>query len=216
MGSDLAPNFFKGGSLTVPKEAAQVPGPRPGEAVLERLREPFPANKVKTRPGGGGKTLDYVAIETVLDRLLTIAPGYSWKGKLVHFDGKTAVVEGELTVYTEAEGMKTGYGIGAMANSDADMAVKSANSEAMKNAAKNGFGVALELWSEEHRQDLARQRTLRGNPAALKKAVWALAQTKTGKDKPSLADVAKAFKVDAADLTEVATLEAILEGEGLL
>ena len=120
---------------------------------LAKLREPFPVDKVKQRPGGGNRMLDYVPIETVLERLLELAPDYTWSAHLVHFESGLAIVEGQLTI-----GDKTAYGVGAMKNSDADMSVKSANSEAMKNAAKNGFGVALELWDEEHRADLQVQR----------------------------------------------------------
>jgi hypothetical protein len=120
-----------------------------------KLREPFPVDKVKQRPGGGGKTLDYVPIETVLERLLDAAPDYSWEAELAHLyvDGDLAVVQGTLTI-----GNKKAFGIGAMRNQDIDMAVKSANSEAMKNAAKNGFGVALELWDAEYREELAAAR----------------------------------------------------------
>jgi hypothetical protein len=184
----------------------------PEATLLQRLREPFTADQVKTRPGGGGKTLDYVAIETVLGRLLDLAPDYNWTGKLVHFQDNTAIVEGTLRI----DG-KTSYGIGAMKNPDADMAVKSANSEAMKNAAKNGFGIALELWDAEHRNDLERQRKLIGNPTALKRAVWDLAKERLPDvEKPTLADVAKLFKVKTADLTETETLESILKAEGVL
>lgn len=120
---------------------------------LSKLREPFPVEQVKQRQGGGGKMLDYIPIETVLERLLTVAPDYSWEAELAHMDGNLAVVSGHLTI-----GGKRAFGIGSMSNRDVDMAVKSANSEAMKNAAKNGFGVALELWDEEHRADLETQR----------------------------------------------------------
>lgn len=119
---------------------------------LSKLREPFPVDKVKQRPGGGGKTLDYVPIETVLERLLDAAPDYSWEAELCGpvVDGR-AVVSGRLQI-----GDKVATGFGAMVNAnDPDMAVKSANSEAMKNAAKNGWGVGLELWDAEYRQELA-------------------------------------------------------------
>lgn len=122
---------------------------------LSKLREPFPVDKVKQRPGGGGKTLDYVPIETVLERLLDAAPGYSWEASTMQIPGTrndkwAVVVQGQLTI----DG-KTAFGVGSMENTDLDMAVKSANSEAMKNAAKNGWGVGLELWDEEYRQELA-------------------------------------------------------------
>jgi hypothetical protein len=120
---------------------------------LAKLREPFTVDQVKQRRGGG-KMLDYVPIETVLERLLTVVPDYSWEGHVVSFIEGTAIVEGFLS----AEG-KRAFGVGAMKNAaDPDMAVKSANSEAIKNAAKTGFGVALELWDADRREELEAQR----------------------------------------------------------
>jgi hypothetical protein len=121
-----------------------------------------------------------------------------------------AIVSGHLAIAG-----KTAFGIGAMKGPDADMSVKSANSEAMKNAAKNGFGVMLELWDEEYRNGLDKRRKLT-TPAAMKQEVYKLAREQTGKDKPTPADIAKLFKVNITDLGEVDTLRGILEVEGLL
>lgn len=151
--------------------------------VLTKLREPFPVEQVKQRQGGGGKMLDYVPIETVLERLLELAPDYSWNAELTHIDGQLAVVQGTLTI-----GNKSAFGIGAMNNRDLDMAVKSANSEAMKNAAKNGFGVALELWDEDHRADLDAQRNLLGQGAVVESELDSL--------KNRVADIAVSEGVD--------------------
>ena len=120
---------------------------------LQKLREPFSVDQVKQRPGGGGRMLDYVSIETALGRLLEVAPDYSMTGSVVSDDGKTAIAECSITALG-----KTGYGVGAMTNTDADMRVKSALSEAIKNSLKNGFGVALELWDADHREELENQR----------------------------------------------------------
>lgn len=155
------------------------------QSPLEKLREPFSVEQVKQRPGGGGKMLDYVPIETVLERLLTIAPDYSWEAELAHIDGKLAVVQGTLTIDD-----KRAYGIGAMSNNDVDMAVKSANSEAMKNAAKNGFGIALELWDETHRQELEAQR----NPVVPSRS--AIAADELAELKNRVADIAVAAGVE--------------------
>lgn len=122
---------------------------------LTKLREPFPTELVKQRKGPGNKMLDYVAIETVLERLLELVPDYSLHSGFSNWnpDTNTATAAISLSV-----GEKTGFGVGAMENSDADMALKSALSEAIKNAAKNGFGIALELWNEEHRNAIAEER----------------------------------------------------------
>lgn len=193
-------------------------------SMLEQLREPFPAEAVKQRQGSGGKKLDYVAIETVLTRLLDVAPDYSWTSRIVQVtptvietrngdvNGWTAFVEGQLHI-----GEKTATGVGAMTNADPDMAVKSANSEAMKNAAKNGFGVALELWDEEYRKGLDRRRRLaKGSAADMKQEVFRLAKDRLGKDKPTAKEIAAVFGVAAGDLADENTLKSILEKEGLL
>ena len=188
------------------KDAIQV------RSILDRLREPFPASAVKQRQGPGSTKLDYVPIETVLNRLLEVAPTYDWLARVVSFEGGTgvAVVEGHLTI-----GNKTAYGVGAMKNTDADMALKSANSEAMKNAAKNGFGIALELWDAEHRKSIDRQRKAMGSPAAMKQEVFRQAKEALGKDKPTAAEIAKHFGVKAADLMEEETLRGILKRTAL-
>ena len=189
---------------------------------LDLLRESFPADKVKTRPGGGGMTLDYVAIETVLERLLDVAPEYSWEGRVVSFDGSTAVVEGVLTVPVhQGNGVavveKKAYGVGAMKNPDPDMAVKSANSEAMKNAAKNGFGIALELWDAEHRKSLAKARKFQNASVdTLKAEVFRIAKSRLPQAKPTAKQIAALFDVEPADLSEESVLRQILEDEGVI
>lgn len=49
--------------------------------------------------------------------------------------------------------------------------------------------------------------------AALKKQVWALAKEKLDKDKPTVAEVAKAFKVKLGELSDPETLQSILDAE---
>ena len=183
---------------------------------LQRLREPFAATEVKTRPGGGGKTLDYVPIETVLERLLDAAPEYSWTAgleKMEYREGKwTAVVSGTIHI-----GGKFAEGFGAMTNPDPDMAVKSANSEAMKNAAKNGWGVSLELWNEEYRSKLAGRRALAGGSEhALKRAVVDAAGARLGLKMPTAAEVAEVYEVSIGELADPEVLRTILEAEGVL
>ena len=192
------PETFQGGALN--------------QETLAQLRAPFPADKVKQRQGPGSTKLDYVAIETFLERLLDVAPGYLWVSRIVSFENDTAVVEGVLTIED-----KSASGVGAMKNKDADMALKSANSEALKNAAKNGFGIGLELWDAEYRKTLDSKRALLGgSEAALKREVFKIARDRTGLDKPTGAQVAKVFGRKAGELADVAVLREILEGEGLL
>src|SRR6266576_3944350 len=183
------------------------------------LKKKFPADQVKQRSGAGGMKLDYVAGETVIARLLAATEdeesGYAWSSRIVKVEKVgtdwCAVVEGQLLIQGDA-----GTGVGAMINRDVDMAVKSANTEALKNAAKNGFGVGLELWDKEYRETLGqRRKAIAGNEAAMKSLVFDLAKNMTG-GKPTAKQVAELFGVTVGDLADAATLSTILEAEGVL
>ncbi len=181
------------------------------DTTVAQLRAPFPLDKIYSRQGPGRKALDYVSIETVLERLIEVAPHYSLVGKVEHLDadkGK-AVVSVQLTI-----GDKSGFGIGAMVNPDIDMAAKSATSEAIKNAAKNGFGVALDLWNEEYRNAIgAARKRANMTEAQLKAAVFTIAREKLDKQKPSAKEIGELFNVDPGKLTDEATLREILDAE---
>ena len=147
-----------------------------------------------------------------MERLLDLAPDYSIENATSSLVDGVAVASLELVI----DG-KRGFGVGAMKNPDPDMALKSATSEALKNAAKNGFGIGLELWDAEYRKTLdSRRALLGGSEAALKREVFKIAREKTGLDKPSSAQVAKAFGRKTGELADTAVLRAILEEEGLL
>ena len=195
------------------------------------LREPFAPGEVKQRQGPGRTRLDYVAGETLIQRLLSATAdeetGYAWQAniqtleRIVTTDAETgeqstkylAVVQGALLIQGDM-----GTGVGAMVNPDPDMAVKSANTEALKNAAKNGFGVGLELWDAEYRTQLdQRRRAADGNEQALKTLVWELAKTRIpAGDAPTLANVALLFNRDPGDLSDPRVLSEILSEEGIL
>jgi hypothetical protein len=179
--------------------------------VVAELRAPFPLDQIYSRQGPGGKALDYVSIETVLQRLLDVAPDYSIDGKVEYINAEDgqAVVSVQLTA-----GGKTAFGIGEMKNPALDMAVKSATSEAIKNAAKNGFGVALDLWNAQYRDDVKAARKRAGmTEAQLKAQVFKIAIARLGKDKPSAAEIAGLFNVPASKLTDKDTLLEILANE---
>ena len=147
-----------------------------------------------------------------MQRLLDVAPDYSIENASSALVDGVAVASLELVI----DG-KRGFGVGAMKNPDPDMALKSAVSEALKNAAKNGFGIGLELWDAEYRKTLdSRRALLGGSEAALKREVFRIARDKTGLDKPTGAQVAKVFGRKAGELADPAVLREILEGEGLL
>jgi hypothetical protein len=189
--------------------------------VREALRKKFPAEKVKQRPGAGQK-LDYVAGETVIERLIEATAdqpqGYAWQAGVTFVnrdesgDSWNVVVAGQLLIDGDC-----GTGVGAMSNKDLDMAVKSANTEALKNAAKNGFGVGLELWDKEYRSQLAsRRKAIEGDDKALKALVWDIAKKRLGNELPLAADVAALFDVSVGQLSDAGVLKTLLESEGLL
>jgi hypothetical protein len=178
--------------------------------MYRELRKPFAADEVKQRQGPGGKALDYVPIETILGRLLDVAPGFRWEAgvdlRMTPDTKYLAIAQGTLTI-----GEGVGTGVGAMIHGDPDMASKTALSEAIKNAAKNGFGVGLELWSEEHRASLATDRALAaGDEATLKKVVYDRAKDGLGKSRPTQAEVADYFNVTVDDLKSADVLKGIL------
>lgn len=192
--------------------------------IRKALRVPFPADEVRQRQGPGGKKLDYVGGEQFIKRLLEVTEdepsGYAWtvNGFNIERIGDAengyqwaAVVSGTLLIAGDAGG-----GVGAMVNADLDMAMKSANTEALKNAAKNGFGIGLELWDAEYRDQLGqKRRLLAGSEQAMKQAVWRLAQQRDPEAKTA-AKVAKLFGVKTGDLADKEVLKTILEAEGVL
>lgn len=189
--------------------------------VRAALTKPFPADEVKQREGPGGRKLDYISGDQVIRRLQEATAdqdlGYAWTIGFVKVEKEgnryRAEVMGTLQIGGDA-----GAGVGSKTDGDADMALKSANTEALKNAAKNGFGVGLELWDKEYLATLnSKRRVMGGDNAAMKQAVWKIAKARLGGDKnPSVAQVAKLFGVTTAGLQEDNVLKSILEEEGVL
>ena len=188
--------------------------------VRAALRERFAVGDVKQREGAGRKKLDYVSGDTVIQRLLDATAesekGYAWTANPGFIekqeDGKFAVVvSGTLLIDGDA-----GSGMGADIAADLDKAVKTANTEAIKNAAKNGFGVALELWDKDYRDGLAQtRRAVAGNEQAMKQMVFDIAKKKLG-GKPDSAAIAELFGIGVGDLTDPDVLSKILSDEGIL
>lgn len=191
--------------------------------MLERLREPFPAAQVKKNQDG----LDYVSIDGYINRTLEVLGlSYDFNVRqssvtLLPPEMKTrtgkmqflAQVTADLVIQ-DLDVASSRSGVGADVSFDPDKAVKTAQAEAFKKAAHQ-FGIALELWDADHRATLAKARKLT-TPAAMKQEVYKIARERTGKDKPTLAEMAKLFGVSAGDLGDEPTLRGILTAEGLL
>lgn len=128
------------------------------------LRRRFPPEYVDQRQGPGRKMLDYIAIETVLKRLLNVVPDYNLE-VLQHEIGHlpNGVFLATVTCSLEIDGKRVA-GVGAHTNNDPDMAFKSAYSEAIKNAAKNGWGIGLYLWDQDERDFVQYLRDLNEMP----------------------------------------------------
>jgi hypothetical protein len=200
--------------------------------VLVELRVPFPAGQVKKNE----KNLDYISIDGYIRRFLEVVGlGYDFvvtqssvtllpedmstsTGKRQYLAQVTGAIHihGTPTTPSSARPGASRSGTGADVSFDPDKAVKTAQAEAFKKAAHQ-FGVALELWDEDHRADLeVVRRGAGGSEAALKKAVFDLAKKRLDKKKPTVAEVAELFNVEPGDLSSKSTLEQILRTEGAL
>ena len=97
-----------------------------------------------------------------------------------------------------------------------ELAMKEAVSDAVKRALKNlGDQFGLGLYDAERRGDVERRRGLT-TAAGQKREVFKIARERTGKDKPSVKEIAELFGVEPGELTEPATLTQILVSEGVL
>jgi len=116
-------------------------------STINVITRPLPRDQVRSRPGPGKLTFDYIPAEFVI-RLLNEAFNYSWCSKIL--DAQR--VENEVVVLLELmvkdfEGVliyKQQYGAAAV-NKDIGDAYKSAASDALKKCATL-FGIGLELY----------------------------------------------------------------------
>lgn len=198
-------------------------------AVIEQLRAPFKTSEVKQREGGRGKMLDYIAIDSVINRLLDVTPDYETIDPVVELkgpidttrkrrDGTTYQVDcylGVVTLVLIVEGRRH-VGVGADFDEDPDKVIKTALAEAIKKAA-NQVGVALYLWKEEARAEVARQRDLgKGDdPAALKRELVRIAtaggvELDASDPEGNAQKLADFFQVPVDALQDAATLRGLV------
>ena len=138
------------------------------KGLQKRLEGEFPSKEVKSRTQAGQELL-YISTDSVINRL-NRAMGITWdteliKDEVITIDGETIYrVVISLNMHDRENGdliaKRIGVGCdkmeykikgGTATKSDPDKAVKTAYSEAIKNAAKT-YGVALYLWEEEQRK----------------------------------------------------------------
>ena len=121
------------------------------------LREKFPAEVVKQRPGKGGQKLDYIAIDATLNRLNDVL-GTDWSTRLLELNVYPTDSRWSVIIALELSALdKVAVGVGAGEDSDPDNAVKTALAEAIKKAGHQ-FGIGLELWDEAWRDEIAASR----------------------------------------------------------
>jgi hypothetical protein len=186
---------------------------------LEQLAAEFGGNDVKTRTQSG-LTLTYIDISATINRLNAVL-GSNWSTsattKFIPIDDGAFLAVCELELRARVDGNeKVAYGVGADKGKDSDKIAKTALAEAIKKAGHQ-LGIALYLWDPAARARAEKLKALAsGSEVALKREVVAIAKERTGKDKPTAAEIAAVFGVKAGDLADKATLQKILTDEGLL
>lgn len=129
---------------------------------LEELSAEFPKSEVKSRAGSFGKNLDYIDISSTIRRFNGVL-GSSWSViptsvDITPLDDAGQRYFASVVLQLEALG-KTALGIGCDIDKDPDKAVKTALAEGIKKAGHQ-FGVALYLWDEAKRDEIADFRKL--------------------------------------------------------
>lgn len=179
--------------------------------LLRKLSAPFPASEVRQRPGGG-KTLDYVGWDSVVRRLNDVVEeGWSLD---IDRSSLSQVTKGEKSLWlAEVQvslriGDTRRGGVGAALMPDPDDSLKSAQAEALKKAS-NQYGMALELWTEEGREVVAKGRAAaKGDIGAMKALVFEQALAKGAEPNPE--SIAATLGVTVNDLQDKTVLEGLL------
>lgn len=150
-------------------------------SLLELLSAEFPKSEVRQRDGGRGIKLDYIDVVQTIKRLTDVLNA-DWDWRVL--DAKVELVEtsngptylaserGELAIWLpDHEHPVIRGGSGADTDPrDPDKAIKTADAEALKKAGHK-FGIALYLWDESKRDEIATYRKFeRGTLSAIKTA----------------------------------------------
>jgi len=125
------------------------------------LTQPFPNDVIRTRPGQHGRTLAYVDVATIIERLNTVSD-FEWCFEIVKYEilESEVVVLAKLTIDTV---VKTAFGGSSITrdSSGKDVSIaddlKAASSDSLKKAASL-FGIGLDLYRGAERQKEAEQR----------------------------------------------------------
>lgn len=161
-------------------------------STLDALASEFPKNEVRQRDGGRGIKLDYIDIVQTINRLCDVLKAdWDWRidaasVSVVEMDGPKFLASeyGELFVWLPDRDRPVVRG-GSGADIDArdpDKAIKTADAEALKKAGHK-FQIALYLWDEDKRNEIAEFRSLtRASLPKLKQAALTKSGAKSPKD----------------------------------
>lgn len=139
-------------------------------SVLEQLSADFHPREVRQRSGRGSLKLDYIGIDTTINRLNEVL-GAEWDAEIVQSSvyplpgaedkNGNPLYLASVCLVLSALGSKRS-GTGASVGSDPDDAIKIAQAEALKKAG-NLFGIALYLWDEGKRDEIGAWRKSQKN-----------------------------------------------------
>lgn len=135
------------------------------EQVEAEAGKKIPRDEVSQREGGGGKKLSYLEAQYVIQRMNTVFGVCGWDSETVEMKEVTApngkpsyISKVRLTVIVKTEdggymkSVKEGYGFGSDKSSlnPHEMAIKEAESDAFKRAARQfGMSLGLALYSKD-------------------------------------------------------------------
>jgi hypothetical protein len=141
-------------------------------AILADLAEPFPDSQIRSRQGGGGRSLAYVPGYAVINRLNRVCGKHrtTWDWRITEREWRPFVqgqqkldgliILGELTILRL--GTRAGMGVQLLSERGGEDMVKGASTDALKKAATL-FGVGIDLYGEDT-EDPAEDRRAAGHP----------------------------------------------------
>lgn len=186
--------------------------------LSKALRAEFPPGEVRQRAGRGGMKLDYLGIDSTINRILDVSEqfGVDAQFDIVQMEcrptpngsGYFSCIHGRLTIAG-----KTWAGTGCAIAPDPDDSIKTAQAEAIKKAG-HGFGIGLYLWDADKRAEIGEARKLiDGDLKALQAAVKKLAKDNGIEGREALCE---AYGLDAEDLFDAEKLKGVLRDNGRL
>lgn len=137
---------------------------------LKRLTAPFPKDALKTREGGRGKQLTYVAGHTVIHRL-NDATGNNWNLEILSVTSEQITAYGKPAEQVRAHvrltipglGSREHVGVQILSAGGGEDLYKGAITDALKKAATL-YGVGLELYGEDFEDESYQPAQARPTP----------------------------------------------------